>query len=655
MMKVSGSSDGPSEAGTPPAAGSPASGKPRSDVLMKLSGGIIGLVVLLVIMVAANVIIGSVRLRTDLTEEGLYTLSDGTRNLLKKLDRNVTLKLFFSGSSKDTPVYLKNYARQVEDLLHEYRMAGKNITIEKHDPKPDSDAEEWAQRYGISGQSIGMFGPPVYFGLVADSGGTEGVIPALDPRQEQLLEYNITRLIYRVANPEKPVIGVLSSLPVMGSQQPPFAMPGQPRPPQQPAWIALQELRADFEVREIPTSAETIEGDVDALVVIHPKNFSDKLLYAIDQYVLGGGKALVCLDPFSTIDMQNNMQPQQFSMPNASSEFGKLLGAWGVGFDPSKVLADSRAVSRLRGQGNRVEESLVFLSLGTQNINKDEILTSQLDSLMMPFAGTFEDTTDEGLTMTPLVESSSTACLVGAMSARFGGQAVRSEFKPGGTQMNLAVRLTGTFKTAFPDGAPKDDGEGDEEEKEEVAEGRKEGESTVLLVGDTDLVYDRYCVQEMNFFGMKAHQPLNDNLNFFANMVEQISGSSDLIGIRSRGKFSRPFTRVDQLEQDARSQWQAKEDELVKKLQDTQQQLNKMQSEKQGNQKYILSPKQKEAIANFRKEEASVKRELKDVRKNLRRGIERLGVKVKVINIALMPVLISLVGVCYGLYRRKRK
>jgi len=630
---------------------------------MKLSGGIVGLVVLLVILVAANVIVGGIRLRSDLTEEGLYTLSDGTRNLLKELDRNVTLKLFFSGSSKEVPVFLKNYARQVEDLLHEYEVAGKDITIEKHDPKPDSDAEEWAQRYGISGQSVGMFGPPVYFGLVAVAGDTEGVIASLDPRQEQLLEYNITRLIYRVANPKKPVVGVLSSLPVMGSQQPPFAMPGQPRPPQQPPWIAMQELRADFDVREIPTSAETIEDDVDALVVIHPKNLSDKLLYAIDQYILGGGKALICVDPFSTVELQNSVQPQQFSMPNVSSELNTLLDAWGLKYQADKVLADSRAVSRLRGQGNRVEESLVFLSLGGQNINRDEILTSQLESLMMPFAGTFTDETDEGLTVTPLVESSSTACLVGAMSARFGGQAVRSEFKPGGTKMNLAVRLTGTFKTAFPDGAPEDDGaddekdEGDEEKKEdeEAPESLKEGQSTVLLVGDTDLIFDRYCVQEMNFFGMKAHQPLNDNVNFFANMVEQISGSSDLIGIRSRGKFSRPFTRVDQLEQDARGQWQAKEDELVKKLQDTQRQLNQMQSEKQGNQKYILSPKQKEAIVNFRKEEANVKRELKDVRKNLRRGIERLGVKVKVVNIAMMPLLVGLSGVCYYLYRRKLK
>ena len=627
---------------------------------MKISGGIIGLVVLLVILVAANVIVGSIRMRADLTDEGLYTLSDGTRSILKSLDRDVTLKLFFSSSTKEVPVFLKNYAKQVEDLLHEYRVAGKKITIEKHDPKPDSDAEEWAQRYGISGQSIGMFGPPVYFGLVAESGETEGVIAALDPRQEQLLEYNITRLIYRVANPDKPVVGVLSSLPVMGSQQPPFAMPGQPRPPQQPPWIALQELRSDFDVREIPLSGETIEDDIDALVVIHPKNLTDKLLYAIDQYILGGGKALILLDPFSTVDLQNTPQQQQFSMPNVSSELGKLLDAWGLKFDGSKVLADSRAVSRLRGQGNRVEESMVFLSLSGQHINKDEVLTSQLESLMLPFAGTFVDDTAEGLSVTPLVESSATSCLVGAMSARFGGQAIRSEFKPGGEKLNLAVRVTGTFKTAFPEGAPKDDAADSDEdkktaEKEEAPKGLVEGESTVILVGDTDLIFDRYCVQEMNFFGVTAHQPLNDNLNFFANAIEQISGSSDLIGIRSRGKFSRPFTRVDELERDARNQWQAKEDELVKELQETQQQLNQMQSEKQGNQKYILSPKQKEAIAKFREQETDTKRQLKDVRKSLRREIERLGVRIKVINIAMMPLLISLVGICYGLYRRKLK
>jgi ABC-type uncharacterized transport system involved in gliding motility auxiliary subunit len=628
-------------------------------MLWKVGGGVAGLALLLVILVATNLIISRLRLRVDLTEENLYTLSDGTRQVMKKLSEPVTLKLFFSRSLPDVPVQLKAYATQVEDVLHEYRLAGgSKVILEVYDPEPDSDAEESAQRYGVSPQSMDVFSPPAYFGLVAVSGDREGTIPALDPRTEGMLEYNITRLIYRVAHPEQPVVGVMSALPVLGDSAPAYGMPppgGRAEP-----WLVFQEIREDYDLRRIETDVDRIPDDVEALIVVHPKEFPPKTLYAIDQFVLRGGRLLAFVDPFSVADLEGaGNAPSPFGRPDTSSDLGPLLAAWGIGYDKGQVLADMKAISRLRGEGNRVEESPVFLTLQKGQIERDDILTAQLSVLMLPFAGGFTDNTTEKLTVTPLITSSDLSALVPAMTAQFGAQAINRDFKPDPLGHALAVRITGEFPTAYPNGKPKDaasedDDEDDGAETQEGEGGFSSGRSAVILVADADLLYDRFCVEALNFFGAQAYRPLNDNAAFFANAVEQVAGSEDLIGIRSRGDFFRPFDRVTALEDAARRQWREKEQSLEKELQETRSQLSQLQTQKDQGQAYILSPEQKKAIARFRDQERRINGELKDVRKNLRRDIERLGVKVKVVNIVLMPLLISLVGVVYGLSRRHR-
>lgn len=631
----------------------------KSISFKKAAGGVAGLIVLLVILIAANVILSNLRLRADLTEDRLYTLSDGTRAFLKKMDRTVTLKLFFSSSSTAIPTYLKTYARQVEDLLNEYRLASKGkLNIEVYDPEPDSDAEEWAQRYGVSPQNMAMFGPPVYFGIVAVSGNTEGVLPVIDPRNEHLLEYHMTRLVYRVLHPEKPVIGVLSSLPVLGTGKPQFGMP----PDQEPKkpWLALQELQNDYELRSIEESATEIPSDIRALIVLHPKDLSEDTLYAIDQFVLRGGHLLAFVDPLNVADVESS-PPNPYGMPRAASTLGKLFSAWGLGYDPGRVLADMRAVSRLRGSRNEVDESPVFLSLRADNMNSDDILTAQLQSVMLPFAGALEDNTQADLTFTPLIESSDLAGLVATMTAQFGSAAIRRDFTPAAKRLTVAARLTGKFPTAFPDGKPKkpDDAEPADDENtpdiDDAAPALTEGESTVIVVADADLVYDRFSVEEMNFFGARALRPLNDNVTLFGNILEQITGSSDLIRIRSRGVSSRPFTRVLALEETARKEWQEKEKDLEEKLQEARGKLRELEQEKDQSQRFILSSQQKEAIERFRQEEFRINRELKDVRKNLRRDIERLGVQVKVANIALVPLLVGLGGIGFAFHRKHKR
>jgi len=637
-----------------------------SDALRKTSGGIAGLMLLLVILIAANVILGNMTLRADLTEEKLYTLSSGTVNTLANLDQKVTLKFFFTGSSSEVPMFIKSYAKQVEDLLQEYKVAaGRRIVIEKYDPTPDSDAEEWAQRYGVASQPVDMFGAPMYLGLVAVAGNAEGVLPSLDPRTQELLEYNITRLIYRVAHPEKPVIGVLSSLPVLGTSPAPYAMPGQPRPQPQPAWLAFRELQEDYEVRQVKMSAEEIDADIRALIVVQPKGLSDATLYAIDQFVLGGGHALIFLDPMCLSDAAASPN-DPYGMNRQPADLSLLLDAWGVGYEAGKVLADMRAVSRIQSADNRVEESPVWLTLSPNNISRDDVLTTQLESLMLPLTGVFADYTSKDMSFTPLLTSSETSCMVNSMTAQFGGQGLRRELKSGGVPLHMATRLTGVFKTAFPEGMPSDKPEIDEAEDSEAdaAEtnaggeeqpGLTEGKSTVILVADADMLQDRFCVNEINFFGARNYAPLNDNLNFFANAVEQMAGSDELIGTRSRGRFNRPFDRVLAIEQNAGREWQAREADLVDKLNETQRQLRELQTEKDPNQRFILNSRQKKAIEGFRQEELRIKRQLKDVRKNLRRDIELLGVKMKVINIALMPLLVSIAGVSFGIHRKRKK
>jgi ABC-type uncharacterized transport system involved in gliding motility auxiliary subunit len=628
--------------------------------IMKAGGGAAGLLALLAIILAVNTMASNLRFRKDLTEERLYSLSPGSKRVLKNMDTDVTIKFFFNSKSPQVPLFLKDYARQVEDLLREYcDVSGGRVVLETFDPEPDSDEEEWAQRYGISGQTVSPFDPPVYLGLVAVAGQTEGTIPVLDPRAEELLEYNITRLIYGVCHPDKPVVGVLSSLPVMGRQIPRMAYPMMPPEANQPPWAAFQELKRDYDLRELQPSVEEIDKDIKALILVHPKDLPEKTLYAIDQFALSGGRVIAFVDPLSLADLESQPQQNPYGMgQQSSSDLAPLFRAWGIGYEPDKVLADPRGITRVRGAGNRIEDSPVIVSARDSNMSGKDTLTARIESMIFPFAGVLKDETAAGAVFTALVSSSDSAGSVDPMTARFGGQAMRSSFKPAGTALALAARVTGKAKSAFPDGLPSETStnSSDSASSPPNPEGHlTEGNIAVLVVADTDLLDDRFAVETLNFFGTSASRAINDNISFLAGAVEQMTGSDDLVGLRTRGKFQRPFDRVVELENKARLVWQAKEDDLQKQLDETRSQLSQLQDQKDQNQRFILSDDQQRAIANFRSQETRIKAELKDVRKSLRKDIENLGVAVKTTNIALMPLLVSIAGVSYGLARRRRR
>ena len=624
-----------------------AAAKTVTDGRRGASKGVVGLVLVGAIAASSVVILANLPLRSDMTAENLYTLSKGSKAVLGQLTEDVTLKYYVSTSSAEMPMALKTYSQQVGNLLKEYeRAGGGRILVETYDPKPDSDAEEWAQRYGVEPQTVNPFGQGIYFGVVAVCGDREQTLGVLSPRTESTLEYDLTRLVTRVAWPERPVVGVMTSLPdVMGGEMNPMMMQMGQRPPQ--GWAAFSELAKDYDVRTVESDAEKIDDDVKTLVVVHPKNLSDKALYAIDQFVLRGGKLVACVDPFSIKDMQSSRQSQNPMMGgmggDGPSTLGKLFDAWGVKFEEGKITCDLESATKLNNGQGGVESNPAFLSLGEGNMDKGDLIVSDLTNVMFPFAGAFSfEKKDMDLAFEPVITTSKdNSCTTDKMSMQYGGM---KDMVPDGQSRVLAARLSGTFKTAFPKGP---DGTND------VSKALAEGKSSVLLFADSDFLADDFCVRMMRTPFGSIPQLINENLTLFSNAMEQFAGREELIGVRSRGASDRPFKVVNELEAEATKKWQAREAEFQDELQKTQQRLSALQREKKGGERFILSKEQQDEIVKLRKAQAETRKQLKNVRKELTSDIDSLGLRLKVYNIALVPVLVVLFGLLRGFMRRR--
>ena len=628
----------------------------------------LGVAAVFIILVAVAILTGAAKIRLDLTAEKLYTLSAGTKKVLARVDTPVVVHYYCTQSENEMPVALKTYAKRVEDLLTEYRqVSGGKIEVQKFDPQPDSDAEDSAKLDGVEGQALGGggivgLGEKVYLGLAIICLDRKETIAFLDPSREKLLEYDITRALSSVINPQKKTIGVMSGLPVAGQQMNPMAMRMGQQGGSEP-WVFYSELKRDFNVKQVEMTADKIDDDIQMLLVVHPSGITDKTQYLLDQFVLRGGKLALFLDPMSVVDSRNSQGMQNMLQRAASggSNAEKLLKAWGLEFDSNKVIADTTFKTMLRRGNGGASPEPTWLSLTTEGIDSSDVVTAQIDNILLPFAGAFTGTPAAGLTQTVLLKTSTSSAPVDKMMAQFGGDTTK-DFNPSGKQLSLAVRLQGKFKTAFPDGAPaadKDPADKDAKPKEEKKEvGLKESakDGVVILVGDSDLLYDQFCVQVQNFFGQKMVQPFNGNLNLLQNIVEQLTGDSDLIGVRSRAVQNRPFTLVNKIQAQAEDSYRAKIKSLESDLSEAQQKLNELQRSKEGNQRFILSPEQQAEIKKFNAKEAQVKRELKDVRKQLRKDIDALENRLKWYNIAGMPVLVTGGGILLllGVFKRKR-
>ncbi len=600
----------------------------------------IGLAALLPLLVAANYLISTVPSRmVDLTEGKLYTLSGGTKKILRSLSAPVTVKLYIS-QGESVPVQLRGFAQRVEDLVREFQNASNaNLRIEKYNPRPDSEEEDAAQLDGIEPQQL-YSGEQLYLGIAVSQLERKQAIPAVTPQRERLLEYDLVRAIARVGSAQRPTVGLMAGLPVLGEKFNPFT-----RQSSDP-WVLANELKREFEVKEVPMSAKEIDKDLNVLLLIHPRDAQPETEYALDQFVLRGGKLIVFVDPYAYFDQATPQMPGIPPQPS-SSTLPVLFKAWGLEMDPGKVVSDVVFAS---GGGQRYTPTV--LSLNRTAFSRDDIVTGSIETLLYAFGGAFQTTPVDGIHITELVKSSPDSMLVDHASATRSGDEATKSFQPSGKPLPLALRLTGKFKTAFPEGLTS--------EKKPVpgtpALRESSAENAVILVADVDMLADGAAVDIQEMFGRKIVVPSNGNLAFALGMVEQFAAGDELISLRSRTAAFRPLTVVRELEAEAQKQYFGQIQSLEEELQKTTAKLQELQKAQgaPGKAAQLLSPEQQAELERFRKTVAESRLALKEVRKNLRQDAESLVFWTKVVNIALMPLLVALAGLTVALIRRRR-
>ncbi len=634
--------------------------KKLGQYTIKALTSVTGLVALLLIVILINVIFSYANIRFDTTEEKLYSLSEGTKKILSDMKSPVTIKFFCNRSSTSFPVDMKLYSRRVLDFLSEYEYASKGkITVELYDFETDSDEEEWAQKYGVRPIPT-TTGENLYFGLVFVSLDKEETMEFLDPAHEQLMEYDITRIIQGLQSSKKPVIGIMSFLPLFGQSLMPMS-PGQPSTTE--PWFFVTELGKTYEILQIDYTADTVDPSVDLLLIVYPKHLSPQAEYTIDQYILSGGNAMIFVDPFCVSDGSSSGMQGYRETPSAS--LTRLFKAWGITMDMARVVADFDHPTMLRIGNSTPQRNPLWISASKDSFNNADIVTSLLESMLLPVSGAF--TLEEGseYELKPMVQSSTNSSKVDAFQANFGPDALGRDLTPGNERLNFAIQLRGKFKTAFPDGPPeseKSDNIGDIKESEKDSDNKeiethlKTGTdtATLILVADADMLADRFYVRKSNVIGLVIARMFNDNLNFLANACEILTGSNDLIGLRSRGTYKRPFTVVQELERHAQERWRTEENELLKRMEETNRRLGELERQKDNSQRLIMSPEQEEEIRKFKEERQQTRNQLKEVRKKLRADINRLGTTLAGINIFLMPLCVAIIGIFYALYRQRR-
>lgn len=618
------------------------------------------ILLLAVILVAINYISGIAWLRADMTAEKLFTLSDGTRSMLGRLKDKTRLKFYFSKSLANVPFGYKLYGKRIEEFLGEYVTNSRGmVELEVLDPQPDTDVEEWAVKYGLAQAGLPT-GEKFYLGMVAIVADKEEVIPFFTVEREEFLEYDITRAIVQASARDKSIVGVLSPLPVVGSGMP---FPGMQ---QTQDWLFLKELRKNFEVRKVETTADEINSEISLLLVIHPKDLPESTLYAIDQFVLKGGRAIVLVDPACMADNQAGQNNPYMAMMQRSSDLNKLFKAWGVDYNRSKLAADMNLATRVNAGPAGLIDHPLWLSLNGEAFNRESAVTAKLNSMLMVNAGALSKASDSQYEFVPLLTTRDSASLVDTHQLLTQPDELVRSLPTTGNRQTLAALVRGTFTSAFaePPKLPPAENESEDAKKQReaahealrkkhVAKAEKTG--SVLVIADADLLNNDYCVRAINFFGNTLLQPLNDNLAFISNCVDLLAGSEDLIAVRSRGKFARTFSRVEEIERAAQKRWQEEEKALTARLEEIQQRINKLQSQKKDGERLILSAEQREEIERARAEQSETMRRRREIRKLLRQDIESLGTRVTFVNLLLMPLLVAFVGAYVYMRQNNRR
>lgn len=578
------------------------------------------------------------RARVDLTENSIYSITDGTKELLTQLDEPINLYFFFSNKTSEGLTSIRTYAARVQSLLEEYELySNGKIKLHIIDPEPFSEAEDRAAEFGLSAPSVNQAGDNLYFGLGGSNALDERqIIAFFDPQKEAFLEYDISKMVYQLTNPEPIKVTLISNLDMKGGQNP---MTGQATP----AWAVLQQLEQLYKVESVEPTASTIPEDTSVLMLVGPKDYSEGLLYAIDQYVLKGGKVVVYADPHA----EASQQGAQAYGANGS-DLDKLFTAWGVGFDASKVVLDAAKGLEIQMPSGSVGRHLGFIGLTTENVNPDDVTTADLQSINGASFGAL--TAAEGATtqFNPIMKTSSHSQLIESvmyvMQSR-NPESFLKAFATGDTPITVAARVTGKASSAF-EAAP---------EGVDAASMVKEGDDIqVIVIADTDLLTDQFWVTQQNFFGSVVLSPFANNGDFATNLIENLGGSSTLISVRGRGKYARSFGVVDELTIEAEAKFREKEQALEDRLKQTEEQLTQLQTQQGTDGALVLNAEQQQMVDSFVEQRIGIRKELREVRHQLDKDIEILGSKLKFITIVLMPLLLTLM-LAFFARRHRRK
>jgi ABC-type uncharacterized transport system involved in gliding motility auxiliary subunit len=593
--------------------------------------------------------------QVDLTEKQLYTLSDGTKQTLADVKEPITLRFFATQKLLRTTPGLSGYADRVQELLERYvSLSNGAIRLELIDPEPFSPEEDRAVGYGLSGVPLTEAGDLGYFGLVGtNSTDDSDVIAFLTPQRESFLEYDLTRMINNLAHPKKKVIALISGIPV----------DADPLKNYKP-WAIVDQLNQFFEVRQ-QTLTPKITDDVDLVMIVHPIGLSAQAKYDIDQYVLRGGKVIVFVDPQAE---EGSRSGQAMRMPaGLGSDMPELFKAWGVKYDKNRVLGDLKAGQRVQAGVDSFGRPIItryvaWTTYGLENMKNDDVVTAQLRVVNFGTPGFLEKAEGATTTIEPLVTSTDSSGPFDAQMVRQNPQPaeILKEFKPQDRSYILAARVTGMAKSAFPDGPPKSDKKDEAKDEKEAAKPKphlseSEKPINVIVVADTDFIADLFWLRTQDLFGQQVTVPTANNGDFVVNAADNLAGASALIGLRSRGLSTRPFELVQKITNEAEDKYRAKERSLVKELEDVEKKMKELETTQRAKGANVLSAEQQEEIRKFRARVIEIRRELREVQLNLRRDIDNLDSKLKLLNIAAMPAAVAVFAVLVALARRNRK
>jgi ABC-type uncharacterized transport system involved in gliding motility auxiliary subunit len=627
---------------------------------MKSGSKFVFIVLLFVALVLVNFLASRLPFRGDATAENIYTLSAGTKSILSKIEEDVVLDFYFSKSVQGLPITYKNYAARVEEMLRQYvRASGGKLQLNVIDPRPDTPEEEKATAAGLQPQQLPT-GETVHFGLVATQADQQKTITSFNPQRESFLEYDLSQLVTSVQTVTRKKLGLITSLPLQAPAMDMMMMMQQRQRPT--GQMVADEWGRTFELVPIEANATALPGDLDVLAVIHPQGLSNTLQFAIDQFLLSGKPVFLAVDPSSQHFKRQGGQAAMFggAQPNVSSDLPTLLKGYGITYNPQNVAGDLANATQVQTNAGIVRYP-VWLTLAQESLNRQAMPVAQLKSTLFVESGSVAIEAG-GRTVTPLIETSASGGDVPAFSLQFAQpEEVSRQLVPSGRK-TLAAIITGKFTSAFPNGAPSDAPTPGADASQAPAPApaptspalrESSGTSTLLVVADTDWLFDDYSVRRFNFLGVQAAEPLNDNLAFASNSLEFLGGSQDLISIRGKGSSMRPFTVVRRMEVDAQRRYQEQLTALEARINDVQQKLTELQGKRNEGNRLVATPEMQKAIEDFQAQQAVMRGERREIRKALREEIERLENGLLVGNLLAPVLLVGAVG--FVIHRRRRR